>query len=231
MVWYQDIVEDVNRKLFLLERWYSIYRLTEYYDSYLGACYGKQAVSFIQIMGHMLEEFVSTKHIIYDLSCISGLADFLRLWNSFDLKGMYIYRATTIDYIGDYIRSSTPFLVIDSPNPDENKYISFWSVSPYTSHYFVNKYIQFNKLDVSKIRVLVAPYDDNICSKDWYDNFSSEYTVIIDNKPYNFGKITYLRELEVRCFKYPSSKVIYSLTVDDFNELMKYLPKKYIYFS
>ncbi|MCG2868369.1 MAG: hypothetical protein L7G90_03235 [Candidatus Nanopusillus sp.] len=231
MVRYQDIIEDVNRKLLLLERWYSVYKLAEHYDSYFEACYGSQARSFIQIMGILSEELVSTKHIIYDLPCMPGLADFLMLWNSFDLKGMYIYRATTVDYIKNYIESSTPFMVIDSPHIEENKYISFWSISPYTSHYFVNKYIQFNKLDANKIRVLVAPYDNTICSKDWYDNFSSEYTVIIDNKPYNFGKIIYLRELEVRCFKYPSSKVTYSLTVDDFNELMKYLPKKYTYFS
>ena len=158
-----------------------------------------------------------------------GLADFLRMWNSFDLKGMYIYRATTFDYISDYVMSSTPFMIVDSEHKNENRFLSYWSVSPYTANYFVRRYIEYNRLDVNKIRVLVAPYDDAICSKDWYDNFSSEYTVIINGKPYNFGEMQYLRELEVRCFKYPSSKLIYVLTVDDFNELMQYLPKKYVY--
>ena len=229
MVWYQDIIEDVNKKIFLLERWSVVYKLTEYYDSYLEACYGSHARAFIQDMGYYAERFTSIKHIIYDLSCMPGLADFLMLWNNFDLKGMYIYRTTTTDYIKDYVQSSTPFMVIDSLHAKENKFISFWSVSPYTSYYFIKKYMDFNKLNVDKIRVLVAPYDDNICSKDWYDNFSPEYTIIVNNKPYNFGEIIYLRELEVRCFKYPSSKVIYSLTVDSFMELMKYLPKKYVY--
>jgi hypothetical protein len=226
---YQDIIEDVNRKLLLLERWYSVYKLAENYDSYLEACYGIHARAFIQNMGYSIKEVAPVKHIIYDLPCMPGLAEFLMMWNSFDLKGMYIYRATTIDYVKDYVVASTPFMIADSEHRNENRFLSYWSVSPYTSDYFVHTYIKVHGLNVNKIRVLVAPYDDAICSKDWYDNFSPEYTVIIDGKPYNFGEIRYLRELEVRCFKYPSSKLIYALTVDDFNELMKYLPKKYIY--
>jgi len=226
---YRDIIEDVNRKLLLLERWYPVYKLAEYFDSYLDACYGRQIRVFIQLIGFRTEALASTKHIIYDLPCMPGLADFLRMWDSFDLKGMYIYRATTFDYISDYVMSSTPFMIVDSEHKNENRFLSYWSVSPYTANYFVRRYIEYNRLDVNKIRVLVAPYDDAICSKDWYDNFSSEYTVIINGKPYNFGEMRYLRELEVRCFKYPSSKLIYVLTVDDFNELMQYLPKKYVY--
>jgi len=229
VVRYQDIIEDVNKKLLLLERWYSVYKLAEHYDSYLDACYGSHTRAFIQNMGSYAEELVSTKHIIYDLSCMPGLSDFLMLWNSFDLKGMYIYRATTTDYVKDYVVSSTPFMIVDSEHKRENRFLSYWSVSPYTADYFVDAYIKVHGLDVKKIRVLVAPYDDFICSKDWYDNFSPEYTVIEGNKPHNFGDMKYLRELEVRCFKYPSTKLIYALTVDDFNELMKYLPKKYIY--
>ncbi len=74
MVRYQDIIEDVNRKLLLLERWYSAYKLAEHYDSYFEACYGSQARSFIQIMGILSEELVSTKHIIYDLPCVPDTA-------------------------------------------------------------------------------------------------------------------------------------------------------------
>ena len=226
---YRDIIEDVNRKLLLLERWYPVYKLAEYFDSYLDACYSGQIRVFIQLIGFRTEALASTKHIIYDLPCMPGLADFLRMWDSFDLKGMYIYRATTVDYVKDYVMSSTPFMIVDSEHKNENRFLSYWSVSPYTANYFVRRYIEYNRLNVNKIRVLVAPYDDIICSKDWYDNFSSEYTVIVDGKPYNFGEMRYLRELEVRCFKYPSSRLIYALTVDDFNELMNYLPKKYVY--
>jgi len=229
LVRYQDIIEDVNKKLVLFERWYHVYKLAEHYDSYLEACYGLKARSFIQVMGAYSEEIVATKHIVYDLPCMPGLAEFLMMWNNFDLRGMYIYRATTVDYIKDYVVASTPFMIADTEHKNESRFLSYWSVSPYTANYFVNTYTKVHGLDVNKIRVLVAPYDDNICSKDWYDNFSFEYTVIVGNKPYNFGEIKYLRELEVRCFKYPSLKLIYALTVDDFNELMSYLPKKYIY--
>jgi len=229
VVRYPDIIEDVNKKIPLLEKWYTVYELARHYDNYLDACYGMQASAFMRTLGSYGEDFVSTKHIIYDLPCVPGLAEFLRVWNNFDLKGMYIYRATTTKYIDYYVRSSTPFMVVDLEHMEENSYISFWSVSPYTSDYFVHKYIDDIGLDKSIIRVLVAPYDDAICSKDWYDNLSTEYTVVIGNKPYNFGDMHYLRELEVRCFKYPSSKLIYALTVDDFMELMKYLPKKYVY--
>jgi len=229
VVRYPDIIADVNKKLFLLEMWSTVYKLAEYYDSYLDACYGVHARNFMQIMGSYGEDFASTKHIIYDLPCIPGLAGFLRVWNNFDLRGMYIYRTTTVDYVKDYVMSSTPFMIVDSEHKNENRFLSYWSVSPYTANYFVHNYIKVKGLDVNKIRVLVAPYDDSICSKDWYDNINPEYTVVIDGKPYNFGELWYLRELEVRCFKYPSSKLIYALTVDDFNELMSYLPKKYIY--
>ena len=229
MVRYPDIIEDVNKKIPLLDMWSTVYKLAEHYDNYIEACYGIQARGFMQSVGVDAEEFRSTKHIIYDLPCIPGLAEFLRVWNNFDLKGMYIYRATTVDYIDYYVRSSTPFMVVDLEHMHENSYISFWSVSPYTADYFVHKYIDVNGLDARVIRVLVAPYDDAICSKDWYDNISTEYTVVIGNKPYNFGELQYLRELEVRCFKYPTGKLIYALTVDDFMDLMKYLPKKYVY--
>ena len=229
MVRYQDIINDVNSKLFLLDKWLEVYKLAQYYDSYLDACYGDDARRFMQNIGMYGQEFVSTSHIVYDLSCIPGLTEFLRFWNSYDLKGKYIYRATTIDYVRDYVISSTPFMIVDSEHSSENDYISFWSVSPYTSDYFIHKYIKLERVKPGSIRVLVAPYDDNMCSKDWYDNISPEYTVVINNKPYNFGLLSYLRELEVRCFKYPISKLVYALTYNDFMELMKYLPKKYVY--
>jgi hypothetical protein len=229
MVQYQDIIEDVNRKTFLLDKWHAVYKLAEHYEGYLHACYGSQAINFIYTVGHYANEFYSIKHFVYDLPCMLGLADFLRLWNSYDLKGMYIYRATTVDYIDYYITSDTPFMVADPEHMSENRLISYWSVSPYTSDYFIRKYMRAFRLDASSIRVLVTYYDDAICSKDWYDNFSTEYTIIEGDKPYNFGAMQYLRELEVRCFKYPSSRLVYVLTVDDFMELMKYLPKKYVY--
>jgi len=229
VVRYPDVIEDVNKKIALLEKWYVAYRLAEHYDSYLDACYGIQARGFIQALGSWAEDFVSTKHIVYDLPCMPGLAEFLRMWNNFDLRGMYIYRATTTSYVNYYVESSTPFMVIDIRHMHENNLISFWSVRPYTSDYFVHKYVDDYGIDKKIVRVLVAPYDDAICSKDWYDNFSTEYTVIENDKPYNFGMMSYLRELEVCCFKYPSSRLVYALTYDDFMELMKYLPKKYVY--
>jgi len=229
MVRYQDVIEDVDKKIPLLDKWYVVYKLAEHYEGYLHACYGLQTVNFIYTVGHYAYDFVSTKQIAYDLPCMPGLADFLRLWNSYDLKSTYIYRATTLDYIDYYIKSDTPFMVVDPEHMSENNLISYWSVSPYTSDYFIRKYIHALHLDASSIRVLIAPYDDSICSKDWYDNFSTEYTIIDGEKPYNFGAMQYLRELEVRCFKYPSDRLIYALTVDDFMELMKYLPKKYAY--
>jgi hypothetical protein len=229
MVRYQEIITDVNRKVILLDNWYSVYKLADHNLVYLQSCYGSQALNFIYSVGTHAHGFNSTKHIIYDLPCMPGLAEFLRLWNNFDLTGMYIYRAT-IDYLLDYyIKSNTPFMITDPEHMSENDLLSYWSVSPYTSYYFARKYIERNRVDARLIRVLVAPYDDAICSKDWYDNFSSEYTIIDGNKPINFGDMKYLRELEVRCFKYPSSRLIYALTVDDFMELMKNLPKKYVY--
>jgi len=229
MVRYQDIINDVNSKLFLLDKWLEVYKLAEHYDSYLDACYGGHARAFMQNVGSFAEDFVSITHIVYDLSCIPGLAEFLRLWNSYDLRGKYIYRTTTVSYIKDYIVASTPFMVANAQDTSINRYLSYWSVSLYTSNYFIRRYISYTNVKSDDIRVLVAPYDYTICGKDWYDNISPEYTVVIDNKPYNFGDLKYLRELEVRCFNYPSSKLVYSLTVDDFNELMKYLPKKYVY--
>ena len=47
MVRYQDIINDVNSKLPLLERWKSVYPLTLYYRDYLESCYGEDASSFM----------------------------------------------------------------------------------------------------------------------------------------------------------------------------------------
>ncbi|AAL27776.1 hypothetical protein SIFV0067 [Sulfolobus islandicus filamentous virus] len=229
MVRYQDIVDDVYSKLFLLEQWKKVYPLTEYYDVYIDVCYGHRVRAFIQNLGFTLEQESFTIHIEYDLPCIPGLAEFLRLWNNFDLRGKYIYRATTKKYINEYVLAFTPFMIVNEPYEKENKYLSYWSVSPYTSNYFVRAYVERYGVNPKEIVVLVAPYDDRICSKDWYDNFSPEYTIIQDGKPTNFGDMRYLRELEVRCFKYSVSRLIYQLPYSDFLELMKLLPSKYVY--
>ena len=217
MVRYQDIVNDVISKLPLLEQWRRVYPLTLYYRDYLESCYGEDASSFMIKLAFDVDKIIPGLRIKYDLRCIPGLANFLSLWNNYDLKNKYIYRTTKITLIYDYVYSSSFF--------SNQRYLSFWSVSPYVSDRYVEKYIKSHVSRPEDIRVLVAPYDDNICSKVWYDNLALEYELIGDSKPEAFGKIIHLNELEVRCYRYPSSKVIYSLTIDDFYELMKLLPK------
>jgi len=217
VVRYQDIINDVNSKLPLLERWKSVYPLTLYYNEYLEACYGEDASSFMINLAYDVDRIVPGLRIKYDLRCIPGLANFLSLWNNYDLKNKYIYRTTITTLIYDYVYSSS---IIPT-----QRYLSFWSVSPYVSDRYVQTYIKNHVSRPEDIRVLVAPYDDDICSKAWYDNLAPEYELIGDRKPEVFGKIVYLNELEVRCYRYPTSKVIYSLTIDDFRELMKLLPK------
>jgi len=217
VVRYQDIINDVNSKLPLLVKWKSVYPLAEHYSDYLEACYGRDAFSFMINLAYDVDKIIPGLHIKYDLHCIPGLADFLSLWNNYDLKGKYIYRTTSMALVKDYVYSS-------SINPIQRS-ISYWSVSPYVSDKYVQLYIANRVAFPEDIRVLVAPYDDNICSKVWYDNLAPEYDLINDRKPESFGKISYLSELEVRCYEYPVSKVIYSLTIDDFHELMQLLPK------
>ena len=217
MVRYQDIINDVNSKLPLLVRWKSVYPLAERYTDYLEACYGSDAFSFMFYLAHDADRVVPGLRIKYDLRCIPGLAEFLEFWNNYDLKGKYIYRTTSLTRIGDYVYSL-------SINPVQRD-ISYWSVSPYVSDRYMKLYIGNHVARPEDIRVLVAPYDDSICSKVWYDNLSLEYDLIIDRKPESFGKVSYLSELEVRCYQYPTSKVIYALTINDFRELMKLLPK------
>jgi len=217
VVRYQDIINDVNSKLFLLFKWKSVYPLTVYYSDYLEACYGDNASSFMIDLSLDVDRVIPGLHIKYDLSCIPGLADFLSFWNNYDLKNKYIYRTTSITRVKDYVYSSS---IVPT-----QRYISYWSASPYVSDRYVQLYIGNHVARPEDIRVLVAPYDDNICGKVWYDNLALEYELINDRKPVSFGKLIYLNELEVRCYEYPVSKVIYSLTVDDFRELMKLLPK------
>jgi len=217
VVWYQDIINDVNSKLPLLVRWKSAYPLTKDYREYLEACYGSDASSFMFNLAYNTDRIIPGLHIKYDLRCMPGLSDFLNLWDNYDLKNKYIYRTTTITLIYDYVYSASFF--------PTQRYLSFWSVSPHVSDYYVRSYISGHVARPEDIRVLVAPYDDNICSKVWYDNLAPEYELIPGSKPESFGNIFHLDELEVRCYKYPASKVIYSLTIDDFRELMKLLPK------
>jgi hypothetical protein len=207
----------VNSKLPLLERWKSVYPLTLYYSDYLEACYGSDASSFMINLAYDVDKIIPGLRIKYDLRCIPGLADFLSFWNNYDLKGKYIYRTTSVTLVKDYVYSSS---IVPT-----QRYLSYWSVSPYVSDRYVQLYISNHVARPEDVRVLVAPYDDSICSKVWYDNLAPEYELTADRKPESFGKISYLSELEVRCYEYPTSKVIYSLTIDDFRELMKLLPK------
>jgi len=221
----REIISDVSLKLNLLSKWKYVYPLTEYYDSFLESCYGGKLRSFIYLVGTRLSVMDSTKHITYDLPCIPGLADFLRLWNSYNLNGTLIYRATTALLIDDYVRSRNMVFLAGG----HNNLLSFWSVSPYTSYYFAVRYIELLHGNPHDVRVLVMQYDDSLCSKDWYDNFTPEYSVYSNGKLYNFGYIHYLRELEVRCYAVRTSSVKYALTYDEFNEVFKYLPKEFVY--
>ena len=217
MVRYQDIINDVNSKLPLLLKWKSVYPLAEHYSSYLEACYGTDASTFMINLSLDIDRVIPGLHIKYDLRCIPGLADFLSFWNNYDLKNKYIYRTTSITRLKDYVYSSS---IVPT-----QRYLSYWSVSPYVSDKYVQLYTGNHVARPEDIRVIVAPYDDNICGKVWYDNFAPEYELINNRKPESFGKLSYLSELEVRCYEYPVSKVIYALTIDDFCELMKFLPK------
>jgi len=221
----REIISDVSLKLNLLSKWKYVYPLAEYYDAFLDSCYTGKVRSFIYLVSTRLSVMDSTKHITYDLPCIPGLADFLRLWNNYNLNGRLIYRATTASLIDDYVRSKS----VVSLAGGDNNLLSFWSVSPYTSHYFVVRYVERFHGNPRDVRVLVMDYDDSLCSKDWYDNFTSEYSVYSNGKLYNLGYIRYLRELEVRCYRVRTSSVKYTLTYDEFNQVFKYLPKGFVY--
>jgi len=221
----REIISDVSLKLNLLSKWKYVYPLAEYYDAFLDSCYTGKVRSFIYLVSTRLSVMDSTKHITYDLPCIPGLADFLRLWNNYNLNGRLIYRATTASLIDDYVRSKS----VVSLAGGDNNLLSFWSVSPYTSHYFVVRYVERFHGNPRDVRVLVMDYDDSLCSKDWYDNFTSEYSVYSNGKLYNLGYIRYLRELEVRCYRVRTSSVKYTLTYDEFNQVFKHLPKEFVY--
>jgi len=221
----REIISDVSLKLNLLSKWKYVYPLAEYYDAFLDSCYTGKVRSFIYLVSTRLSVMDSTKHITYDLPCIPGLADFLRLWNNYNLNGRLIYRATTASLIDDYVRSKS----VVSLAGGDNNLLSFWSVSPYTSHYFVVRYVERFHGSPRDVRVLVMEYDESLCSKDWYDNFTSEYSVYSNGKLYNLGYIRYLRELEVRCYGVRTSSVKYTLTYDEFNQVFKYLPKEFVY--
>jgi len=221
----REIISDVTAKLNLLSKWKFVYPLAEDYDAFLDSCYPSKLRPFIQVVGMLLSHNNSIKHITYDLPCIPGLVDFFRLWNNYDLNGRLIYRATTISLIDDYVRSNAKVTFIGG----DEYLLSFWSVSPYTAHYFVQRYVKRFYIDPRDIHVLVMQYDSNLCSKDWYDNFTPEYSVYSNGKLYNFGYIRYLRELEVRCYGVRTSSVKYALTYDEFSEVFKYLPKDFVY--
>ena len=221
----REIISDVSLKLNLLSKWKYVYPLAEHYDAFLDSCYTGKVRWFIYLVAVRLSVMDSTKHIAYDLPCIPGLADFLRLWNNYNLNGRLIYRATTASLIDDYVRSRSGVSLVGG----DGNLLSFWSVSPYTSHYFVVSYVKRFHGNPHDIRVLVMEYDDSLCSKDWYDNFTSEYSVYSNGKLYNLGYIRYLRELEVRCYRVHTSSVKYTLTYDEFNQVLKYLPKEFVY--
>ncbi len=186
----REIISDVSLKLDLLSKWKYVYPLAENYDAFLDSCYTGKVRSFIYLVGTFLSHMDSTKHITYDLSCIPGLADFLRLWNNYNLNGRLIYRATTTLLIDDYVRSRSG---VSLAGGDDNL-LSFWSVSPYTSHYFAVRYTELFHANPRDVRVLVMEYDDSLCAKDWYDNFTPEYSVYNQNYTICHWNIHYIQE-------------------------------------
>ncbi|CAL69589.1 conserved hypothetical protein [Betalipothrixvirus acidiani] len=137
--------------------------------------------------------------------------DIISQWNSTSLDNALIYRGTSLDYVEnldrDFYTSGGFFRVIHG----DSKFLTFWSYFPASALIFASQ--------ASRPVLLVAKYDPKYCAPDNYFSILDEFTGIIDDKPYNHGAIKYLREMEVRCYKFPVANTKYMLKGKDLLDL------------
>ena len=151
----------------------------------------------------------------FDLYALKEIYDIISQWNSISLNGTLIYRGTSQDYLDkletDYLTSGGIVRTLFAKNNE----ISYWS-------YFPASALLFSAMNYHPI-LLVAEYDRNICSPDDYFLIDGELTGIINDRIYNYGSILYLREMEIRCYKFPVSKIKYVIKGKDLIDMYKML--------
>jgi hypothetical protein len=149
----------------------------------------------------------------FDFEKIREVYEVISQWNSLKLNGSLIYRGTSnVHYSSiseDYLTSAGVVGVING----EAKNLTYFS-------YFPASALIFAGMNYDPI-IIVAEYDPDYCSPDNYFLIDQEISGLVNDKIYNYGAVRFLREMEIRCYKYPKSKIKYVLHKDDLKKLFK----------
>ena len=124
----------------------------------------------------------------------------------------YYYKSNKYDYL---ISNGSVYTINGDPY-----HLTYWSYIPASSILFASE----QKFPV----LLVAEFDPHYCSPDVYFMMSDEVSAIINGKLYNYGAVRALRELEIRCYEFPKSKVKYVLRTKDISKLASMLAPVYM---
>ncbi|CAJ31554.1 conserved hypothetical protein [Betalipothrixvirus acidiani] len=202
-----DVVADVIMKLPLMKK---VYYLLPYYHS-IDYALPSDVVNLMNNTFHDLLLNDPSASPKFDGYVFKEIYDLVNEWNSISLQGALIYRGTSLDYVENnnysfYTSGGIVHLV-----GGKDTYLTYWSYLPASALLFA--------IDSSKPVILVAKYDPKYCAPDDYFLVRSELSGIVNGKLYNYGAIKYLRELEVRCYKFPVSSTKYKIKGKDLLQL------------
>ncbi|CAJ31619.1 hypothetical protein AFV6_gp65 [Betalipothrixvirus pozzuoliense] len=202
-----DVVADVIMKLPFMKK---VYHLLPYYYS-IDYLLPSDIVNLMNNTFHDLLLNDPSASPKFDGYVFKEIYDLVNEWNSISLQGALIYRGTSLDYVennnyGFYTSNGIVHLV-----GGKDTYLTYWSYLSASALLFA--------IDAPRPVILVAKYDPKYCAPDDYFLVRSELSGIVNGKLYNYGAVKYLREMEVRCYKFPVANTKYKIKGKDLLEL------------
>lgn len=210
-----EVVIDIAKKLPFMKKVYSLF---SYYYS-IDYLLPSDIVYLMNDTFHDLLLENPSASPKFDGYVFKEIYDLVNEWNSISLQGALLYRGTSLDYVennsyGFYTSGGIVHLV-----GDKDTYLTYWSYFPASALLFA--------VDAPRPVVLVAKYDPDHCAPDNYFLVRSELSAIVNGKLYNYGAIKYLREMEVRCYKFPVANTKFKIKGHDLLQLFDMLVQVY----
>lgn len=198
-----DVIYDTTLKMPFMKKLYSLYT---YYHS-LDYVLPQDIVTVMDGTFNDLIQYqlASSSPVLpkFDGYTFKELFDIISQWNSLSFTNALIYRGTSERYLdnnkSDYYESGGVVRMIYG----KPEHLTYWSYLPASALIFSG--------GSYKPILIVAKYDPTYCSPDNYFLLQGELSGLVDDRLYNYGAIRHLREMEIRCYKFPVANTKYVL--------------------
>ena len=203
-----DVISDINAKKLT-------YREIVKYKDFMDAVYYFLGIDDVNALSSLIADLLA--YFIRDGRYIK-LAPYFgsytvfekvwELWESLDLRGTYIYRGTSANFISDPLKGGGMVYCVNCSRDS----ITNWSYFPLPALYYASQ-------NLSPV-VLVAEFDPKRCTKVDYYILRGEVNGLVKGRLVSYGGLSFMWEAEVRCYNMPLGQVKYKLFGSDLLDLL-----------